>query len=434
MKIAIVGLGHTGEIYSACLSELGHTVTGIDKSSDVVKNLNTGIPPLSEPKLSNLLKVHLKKGKLSFTTDIRHIKNSDLIWLTVDTQIGKDAHGSTKQLFSCLRKIIPHLQSGTKLVVSSQLPAGSSAEICDFIRLARKDLSFEYAYVPENLRLGEGVDSFMNASRVVIGTSSDNLKNILSRLFKNITKNIIFVSVPSAEMIKHATNAFLATSMSFIYDISDICEIVGADVTEVSKGLRADGRIGEKAYVDASSGFSGGHLERDLQYLRKIAKKNSITLPVINAVHSKNKQRSEIITRKLFPILGSFKEKTITFFGITYKSGTPTLLHSLPLKVAQRLLSEGAHIKLYDPWVDHTEIEKELPHGSYEYVSDPYDAAKKSDAVICITPWSALKELEFAKLARQMRGAKVFFDARNYFTLQQKALKEAGLNYVGIGR
>jgi len=434
MKIAVLGLWHTGEIYSACLSELGNTIIGIDKNVDVVNNLMNGIPPLLEPGLSKLLKKNLKNGSLSYTTDMGQIKNCDLVWVTVDSPIEKGAHGSTKKLSSYLDTLIPYLQDDMNLVISSQLPAGSSAEICDYIQKKKKGLKFQYAYVPENLRLGEGVDSFMHASRIVIGTSSLPLQKTLTTLLLNTTNTILAVSVPSAEMIKHATNAFLATSMSFIYDISDICETVGADVTEVSRGLRADGRIGEKAYVDASAGFSGGHLERDLQYLRKIAKKNSFSLPVINAVHSKNRRRSEIIVNKLLPILGSFGGKTITFFGITYKSGTSTLEHSLPLKVAKKMLLLGASIKLYDPWVNASEIEKELPQGSFQYRADPYEAATKSDVIICITPWPALKELQFDKIAKQMTGPKLFFDARNYFTFQQNNMKNVGIKHIGIGR
>ncbi len=434
MKIAVVGLWHTGEIYSSCLAELGYTVAGIDVNRTVVGSLRNGVPPLAEPKLTQLIKRNIKSKKLSYTTKFNDLSASDIIWITVDTPIDTGGKGSLKKIFSYLKRIIPYLHSGCNIVVSSQLPAGTSSQICEFISHNNKTLKFNYAYVPENLRLGSGIESFMNPSRVIIGTKSPKLQKTLSEIFEKLTSNIIYVSVPSAEMIKHATNAYLATSMSFIYDISDICEHVGADITEVSLGLKADARVGEKAYVDTSAGFSGGHLERDLQYLRKIAQTNKIALPVINAVITKNKKRSQIVSSKLLPILRSFKGKTITFFGITYKSGTPTLEHSLPLKVANELLLRGCTIRLYDPWVIESEIEKELPKGSFQYFSDPYESVLGSDVIICLTPWQELKKLDYSKIAQRMRNAKIFFDARNYFISEENSMKNNGIEYIGVGR
>jgi UDPglucose 6-dehydrogenase len=235
-------------------------------------------------------------------------------------------------------------------------------------------------------------------------------------------------------MIKHATNAFLASSLSFIYDISDVCELVGADVTQVSKGLRLDTRIGEKAYLDASAGFSGGHLERDLQYLKKISRQNNLTLPVISAVINKNKNRSQIIFDKTLPILRSLKNKKITFFGITYKSGVATLQHSLPLKVAKQMHSLGAFTNFYDPWLNEAEIAKKVPKKNFKHFFDPYKSVEGSEAIICITPWPQLRELDYKKLSKKMRGAKIFFDARNYFIDKQKHIKSAGILYIGVGR
>ena len=274
----------------------------------------------------------------------------------------------------------------------------------------------------------------MKPSRVVIGIDNNRRKEELVQIFRKLKTNILTVNVASAEMIKHATNAYLATSLCFIYDIADICEKVGADVTEVSRGLRADERIGEKAYLDASAGFSGGHLARDLQYLRKVAKSKKISLPVINSVISKNNYRKKIVFDKIGPLLGTFKGKTITFFGITYKSGTPTLTSSLPLMVAKETLLRGAKINLCDPWINKEEIAKEISGGSYNYFADPYKSAKSSNAIICITPWSDLKKLDYKKTARLMASPKIFFDARNYFVDTRGKIEEAGIKYIGVGR
>ena len=281
--------------------------------------------------------------------------------------------------------------------------------------------------------MGESGDSFMKPSRIVIGIDSNERRGDLIQIFSQLKTNILTVNVASAEMIKHATNAYLATSLSFIYDIADICEAVGADVIEVSRGLRADERIGEKAYLDASAGFSGGHLGRDLQYLRKIAKAEKIDLPVINSVIRKNQRRRQIIFEKINPHLGSFKGKTVTFFGITYKAGTSTLVSSLPLKVAKEALFMGSRIHLCDPWVNKEEIKMEIPPDKFSYFADPYKSVKSSSVIICITPWDQLKKLDYKKISGLMAPPKIFFDARNFFVAQSNAIKSAGLKYLELG-
>ena len=425
---------HLGEVYSACLAELGNKVIGIDKNPQVVANLNKTIVPLAEPKLQEIVKRNIKNGRLKYTTDFQQLANCNIIWFTTDIPVDKQDRASLNELFALVKKALPHMKNGSLIVVSSQLPAGTFAKLSKFIKANRPDFKFDYAYVPENLRLGEAVDSFMKPSRIVIGTSSDKRRQELTKIFKSLTPNIIPVSIASAEMTKHATNAFLSTSLSFIYDIADICEAVGADVVEVSRGLRADERIGEKAYLDASAGFSGGHLARDLQYLRKIAKSQKIDSPVINSVIRKNQGRRKIIFEKISPYLGPFKDKTVTFFGITYKSGTPTLANSLPLAVAKDALLMGSKIVLCDPWVNPEEIPAEIPEGKYRYFDDPSKSAKSSHVIICITPWEGLKKLDWRKIGSLMTGPKIFFDARNYFVAESRAMEKAGIKYIGVGR
>jgi UDPglucose 6-dehydrogenase len=434
MKIGVIGLWHLGEVYSACLADLGNNIVGIDEDSAVVDNLNKGIPPLKEPKLEEIVKRNIKREQLKYTTDFNSLADRDVIWITVDTPVDNADKANTNKIFAYIKKSLPHMKNGCLIVASSQLPVGSSREINRFIEANRNGFKFRYAYVPENLQLGEAVDSFMKPSRIVIGVDNGKRSEELAQIFKKLKTNLITVSVASAEMIKHATNAFLSTSLSFIYDIADICEAVGADVVEVSRGLRADERIGEKAYLDASVGFSGGHLGRDLQYLRKIAKSQKIDLPVINSVISKNQERKKIVFERINPYLGLFKGKTITFFGITYKAGTPTLASSLPLKIAKKTLQLGSKINLCDPWVNQTEIKDEIPAGRFRYFTDPYKSVKSSHVIICITPWAELKKLDFKKLSKLMVNPKIFFDARNYFANERDAIERAGLTYIGVGR
>jgi len=434
MKIGVVGLWHLGEIYSACLSDLGHTVIAIDENAAVVANLNQGVPPLAEPKLNQILNRTLKNGRLQFTTDFKLLANCDALWVTIDTPVDKRDKANPNKIFALIKRALPYLQNGIILVVSSQIPVGTSAKISKLIKTQRKNFTFDYAYIPENLRLGAAVDSFMKPARIVIGIDNRNRVEDLIKVFKKLKTNILTVNVASAEMIKHATNAFLATSLCFIYDIADVCEQVGADVVEVTQGLRADKRIGHEAYLDASAGFSGGHLERDLQYLRQVAKLKHIQLPVINSVYRKNSQRRNIVLTRITPLLGTFKNKTATFFGLTYKSGTPTLARSLPITLAKDLRKQGAHINLLDPAVTKAAITKEIKAYDCNYFTDPYAAVKGSQVIICITPWPELKQLNFTKIGKAMASPKLFFDARNYFLDVRSLIEATGIKYIGVGR
>ena len=306
MKIGVIGLWHLGEVYASCLADLGNLVVGFDADEEVVNNLNCGILPLQEPNLEKILRKNIKSGQLKFTTDFKLLATCDAIWVTIDTPVDKLNNANPNKVFVQIKKSLPYLKNGIFIIVSSQLPVGSFNKLSKLIKSSRKNFRFDYAYLPENLRLGEAVKSFMQPSRIVIGIDNMERKEEVMRIFRKLKTNILTVSIVSSEMIKHATNAFLATSLSFIYDIADICEAVGADVVEVSKALYADERIGGKAYLDASAGFSGGHLERDLQYLRKEGKSKKINLPVINSVIRKNKHRSQIVFRKITPLLGEY--------------------------------------------------------------------------------------------------------------------------------
>lgn len=434
MKIGVVGLWHLGEVYSACLAGLGNEVIGFDSNTGIVANLNKATAPLKEPKLETILKRNINNGRLRYSTDFKLLAECEIMWLTIDIPVDGKDRANTNILFSYLKKCLPNLKDGILIVASSQLPAGTHSEVVRFIASERPGFKFDYAYVPENLRLGEAVDSFMKPSRIVIGADSARRQQQLAGIFHQLRAEIVLVKTASAEMIKHATNAFLSTSLSFIYDIADICEAVGADVVEVARGLRADSRIGEAAYLDASAGFSGGHLARDLQYLRKIAKSQKINIPVIDSVIRKNQGRRKIIFEKIKPHLRSFKGKTVSFFGITYKSGTPTLVNSLPLTVAKDMLLGGSKIILCDPWVNKEEITEKIPRGKFNYFADPYKSAKSSNVIICITPWAQLKKLDWEKIASRMIQPKIFFDARNFFVEQQSAIEKAGIKYIGVGR
>ena len=429
-KIAIVGLGHTGSVYTACLSELGNTILALDSDVRVIKDLEKNIPPVNEIGLASLLQKN--KSNISYSSDLTKVSEAEIVWVTVDTPLDGKANGNTEVVFKIIEKITPHITDNSLLILTSQIPVGSSKEIIAHVKNVNT-ASISYAYIPENLRIGQAIDSYLSPSRIVIGIDDDSKKDVLLELFEKINTHILFVHVASAEMIKHATNAFLATSMSFIYDIADVCEQVGADVTEVSKGLKADARIGEKAYVDASVGFSGGHLERDLQYLIKLSKKHHLSLPVIESVSKKNTNRYKKVAEAILPLLGDVDGKTITFLGMTYKQGAVTLEHSLPLLVAKQMAALGATVHVYDPLIE-TELTESTETKNFLTFSTPYEAAVNSHAVICITPWPEIKDLDFKRIADSMLDPKLFFDARNYLVHHEKEITSHGIEYIGIGR
>src|SRR3989344_9601938 len=272
MKIAVLGLRHLGEIYSAGLAELGHIVYGVSEDEKVISGFKKNIPPLAEPGLTALLKKHQKSGALSYTADFSVMGMCDVLWFTFDTPVTEKDKAQTKIIFDSLKKALPHLRNNVLIIVSSQLPVGSSRELTTFIKKKRPGLSFSYAYIPENLRLGEAVSSFFKPERIVVGTDDVKTFQKIREMFRwirpirqtqggqahhrRIRADFLHMSPVSAEMVKHALNSFLAVSLSFIYDIADICESVGADILDVSQALKLDSRIGEKAYLDASVGFS----------------------------------------------------------------------------------------------------------------------------------------------------------------------------------
>lgn len=363
-KIGLVGSEHMGQSLSVCLEKMGNIIAPI--------------------------------------------KDCDVCWIAIDTPVNQEGQGNIESIFKSVKDIRSQFKKGTLVIVSSQIPVGTSKEI---IKLLGK--KFGYAYMPEHMRVGAGISDFMNLTEVVVGIDDENHKDTLVDIFHG--KKVVFTNVASAEMIKHANNAFLATSLCFIYDIADICEAVGADVTAVARALRSDYRIGKEAYLDASAGFSGGHLERDLDYLQKVARSKRVNVPVINAVIKKNAGRRKIIVDKL----GNVKGKKIAFWGITYKPGVPPSNSSLPAKVMRDLSKMNVKFNICDPWFDNM---------------DPYESVKDCVAIVCITPWQELRELDFKKVSRLMIKPKILFDARNFFGKLEDVIKNEGIKYIGVGR
>ncbi len=429
-KIAVVGLWHLGEVYSACLAELGHTVIGIAEDSALVANFQKNIPPLAEPRLAELLESNQKSGRLSYTADYSKVKECNVVWFTFDTPVDDEDEVNLSPVWDALQKAIPHLENGVVVAVSSQLPVGTSKQIIEKIKAARPELQFSYFYSPENLRLGDAVRCFMEPGRIVIGADSRGALDAANNIFSKLNAEIITMKTASAEMAKHAMNAWLATSISFTNDIADICERNGADVEDVVRALKAEPRVGPKAYLFAGLGFSGGTLGRDLKALLAAARHDRIELPIVSGAYVKNRNRNDIVLARLRQCFGEVQGKTIAIFGITYKPGTPTLRRSQPLEIEAELRAAGAVLRLSDPLAVAEEVAARTPSPLFR---DPYEAAQGADAALVLTPDPKLRDLDFLKLKTVMRTP-VLFDAQNILISKEADIKSAGFTYLSIGR
>lgn len=429
-KIAVIGLWHCGEIYSSCLAELGHEVVGISEERSVVDNFLKNIPPLPEPGLEDLLAKHVGTGHLSYTVDFSAVKNCNVAWFTFDTPVDDNDVADTDPIDAALAKAMPYFQNDILIVMTSQVPVGTAVRINALIKEQRPDLRFDYVYTPENLRLGDAIRCFMEPGRIICGVSAEKALKKINDVFAPLRTTLIPMSWASAEMAKHALNAFLATSLGFINDIADLCEKVGADILDVAKALRSDPRIGPGAYFDAGIGFSGGTLGRDLKALQSVSRAVGVPVPVIDGVFFENNARKNIVVQHLEASLGDLKNKKIAVFGLVYKPGTKTLRRSRSLEIARDLSAKGATLGLYDPAVD----EKELPViKNAAFTGDPYDAAASAQAIVFMTPWPAFKNLDFKKLSERAPGA-VLLDTANLVYDKEEIIKGYGFNYRGIGR
>src|SRR3989344_2022595 len=347
--IGIIGIWHLGETFAAGLSELGHTVIGYDSNPKTIEDLKKGIIPIAEPSIDVIIKDRLATKDLSFTNDPADLASADVIWFTFDTPVNDKDEADMDPIFDTLKAITPHLKNEVCIVVTSQVAVGTTRSFRKRIAKARPDLTFSLAYTPENLQLGRAMDCFFNPVRTVIGAETLETGKFVESLFAGISAEYLHMSLESAEMAKHALNAFLATSLSFIHDIADVCEATGADILDVSRALKTDPRVGPKAYVNAGIGFAGGTLGRDLNTLIQKAQQNHLELPVISAAREKNRERLHVVATRLEKSLGKLPGKTVCILGLTYKPGTPALRRALALDIIADLREAGANIRTHDP-------------------------------------------------------------------------------------
>jgi UDPglucose 6-dehydrogenase len=397
MKIGVLGLWHLGSVTAACLAEAGFSVIGCDPDAKVTADLAQGQPPLFEPGLDELTKAGLATGRLFFTADPAAFKDCAFIWVAFDTPVDADNRADVNYVANEVEKIFPHLSPNAVVLISSQMPVGSTAKLtARFAEMTgRADVSF--AYSPENLRLGKAIEVFKNPERIVIGVAEAKAREVIEAVLKPFPGERVWLSVPSAEMVKHALNGFLATCVTFINEIASICEATGADAAEVEKGLRGDPRVGPKAYVKAGAAFAGGTLGRDVVFLEGLATANGLSIPLLSAILPSNSAHRRWPMRQLQSRLGSLKGKKVAVLGLAYKPGTDTLRDSPALDLCQWLLAEGALVSAHDPAV------KILALPGVKLVASAMEALANADALVLATEWPDYRSLVPEEVLAAMR-------------------------------
>jgi UDPglucose 6-dehydrogenase len=377
MRVCVFGLWHLGTVTAACLAAAGHEVRGLDDDAGRIERLKRGEPPLFEPGLQELL----RKSKIHFTTDASVVRDVDVVWVTYDTPVDDDDRADTEFVVSRVQSLLGQVPDSALVIVSSQLPVGS-------VRRLEETSKKRLMCSPENLRLGKAIDAFTKPDRIVAGVRRPADREQFASLVSPFTTNIEWMSVESAEMSKHALNAFLATSIAFTNEIATICEAVGADAKEVERALKSDPRIGRRAYVSPGGPFAGGTLARDIAFLTGIRQ-----TPLIGSVKTSNDQHRSWVRNKLREVLGNLRGETIAVWGLAYKPGTDTLRRSASVELVRWLLSEGASVRVHDPAVRSLDLPVEFC-GSAEM------ALRSADAVVIATEWPEYRDVPAAAFER----------------------------------
>ena len=428
MKICVLGLWHLGTVTAGCLTLGGHEVTGLDFDETVVSNLKSGRPPLFEPGLEDLIQKGLGAGVLDFSTDpAEAVRGAQVIWVTYDTPVDDEDNADVSYVVERVSRLFPHLEAGQEVLISSQLPVGTSRSLEATFAQARPGVEVSFSYSPENLRLGKAISVFTQPDRVVMGVRSEKSRKVFTELLAPFTDHIEWMSVESAEMTKHALNAFLATSVTFINEIAAICEHVGADAREVERGLKSESRIGPKAYLGPGGAFAGGTLARDIAFLTQLGKQNGLPIHLVPAVRVSNDAHKNWPRRRLTELLGNLRGKTIAVWGLTYKAGTDTLRRSSAIELCQWLLEQGANVQAHDPAV------KDLPvqYHDIRLCSSPLQAVQGAEALVIATEWPDYRAVSMSEALKVMGSPKIL-DANGFLASSMEALP--GVTYVTVGK
>lgn len=433
MRVAMIGTGYVGLVSGTCFSEFGHSVTCVDKNPDRINSLLRGEIPIFEPGLDDLVLRNVKAGRLSFTMDIKAaVANADAVFIGVGTPSRRgDGEADLSYVYAAAKEIAEALTHYTLIVTKSTVPVGTGREVERIIRETRPDAEFEVASNPEFLREGAAIEDFMRPDRVVCGAGSDRARELLRALYRPLYINetpILFTTLETAELIKYAGNAFLATKITFINEIADLCEKVNVNVQDVARGIGLDGRIGGK-FLHAGPGYGGSCFPKDTNALAATGRKFDAPLSIVETVIDVNDKRKGRMAEKVVAACGgSVKGKTVAVLGLTFKPETDDMRDSPSLEIVPALQSAGATIRAFDPEGMH-EAKKLLK--DVVWCDDGYETATGADVLVIITEWNQFRALDMEKLKTLLR-APVMVDLRNIY--KPAEMKQAGFRYYSVGR
>ncbi|MEO9601230.1 UDP-glucose/GDP-mannose dehydrogenase family protein [Parasphingorhabdus sp.] len=433
MKITMIGSGYVGLVSGACFADFGHDVVCVDKDTTKISNLNKNIMPIYEPGLADLVKRNVDAKRLSFSTDLTaSVKECDAIFIAVGTPSRRgDGHADLSYVYAASEEIADAITKPTVVITKSTVPVGTGDEVEHILKKKQPREQFSVVSNPEFLREGAAISDFKRPDRIVIGTEDDWAKDVMSEIYRPLFLNespILFTGRRTAELTKYAANAFLATKITFINEIADLCEKVGADVQEVSRGIGLDNRIGSK-FLHAGPGYGGSCFPKDTLALMKTAQDNDSPIRIVEAVVQVNDQRKRAMGRKVIQALDSeVRGKKVALLGLTFKPNTDDMRDAPSIAIAQTLLDAGADVSAYDPEGMELAL-KIMP--SVKMAASSYDAAQDADAVVIVTEWDAFRALDLKKLAQVMKG-NVLVDLRNIYNPSEVA--QTSLVYTSIGR
>ena len=434
MKIAMIGTGYVGLVSGVCFSDFGHEVVCVDKNPDKIEMLNRGEVPIYEPGLDTLMERNVSAGRLSFTEDLAAaVDDADAVFIAVGTPTRRgDGHADLTYVYAAAEEVANYLKNYAVVVTISTVPVGTNREFERILRETRPDLAFDVASNPEFLREGAAIDDFMRPDRVVVGVGSERAKEVMGEIYRPLFLRdfpIVYTDLESAEMIKYAANAFLATKITFINEIAALCERVGADVKAVSKGMGLDGRIGNK-FLHAGPGYGGSCFPKDTSALARIGQDHSVPQEITETVIRVNESVKRRMIDKLRALCDdSFNGKTVAVLGVTFKPNTDDMRESPSLTIVPAMVGGGAKVRVVDPQ-GRREGEALLP--GVIWMEDAYEAVADADALVILTEWNEFRALDLERVAESMSTPRMA-DLRNIYT--EADAKDAGFEqYTAIGR
>lgn len=433
MRIAMIGTGYVGLVSGACFADFGHHVTCVDKDSSKIEALHRGEIPIFEPGLDALVATNVKAGRLDFTTDLTGpVAEADAVFIAVGTPSRRgDGHADLSYVYAAAKEIAGVVKGFTVVITKSTVPVGTGDEVERLIREANPDADVAVASNPEFLREGAAIRDFKYPDRIVVGTSDERARKAIGEIYRPLSLNqapVMYTARRTAELIKYAANAFLATKITFINEIADLAEKVGADVQDVARGIGMDNRIGSK-FLHAGPGFGGSCFPKDTRALVKIALDHDAPLRIVEAVLGVNDNRKRAMARKVSHALGgNLRGKTVAVLGLTFKPDTDDMREAPSIPLVTGLLDMGAIVRAYDP-VGMEPAKGELP--DITYCEDAYDCAAGADALVIVTEWVQFRALDLVRLKATMKQP-VIVDLRNVYRPEEMAA--AGFVYEGVGR